>query len=464
MNQKLRPIPKFRLAVLPLKNISNDPQDEYFADGMTEELISSIAKIGGLSVIARTSTMKYKETTKDIAQIGKELMVGIVLEGSVRRSHNKARITVQLIDVSNQENLWSQDFDRDLSDIFSIQSEIATHIAKELRVRLMQSEQMQLDKSTTNNMDAFQEYLIGKHFLNQRTPESIQTGLVHFEKSIELDPRFALPFPAIAYCYTLIGVAGYGEIARDIADRKARDAVMRALALDSTLAEAHASLGYIKFRIDWDWTGAKQEFDRAIELKPGYATAHEWYALYLAVQVKLDEALKEIQIAYQLDPLSPSVNTGMARIYHFRNEYEKAIAQINKTIELEPGYAEAHFTKGMIYAKMNNFTLAETELLKAIELSGRRPVMLGSVYSKLGRDEETKKIIAELQSSSENNDKLFALATIKSNMGNLDEAFDIFEKLAEERYGIMIYMKVEQHYFGERDNPRYKSIIQKMGL
>jgi TolB-like protein len=203
---------KFRLAVLPLKNISNNPQDDYFADGMTEELISSISKIGGLNVIARTSTMKYKKTDKDISTIGRELMVGSVLEGSVRKIENKARISVQLIDASNQENLWSMDYDRELSDIFTIQSEIATNIAKELKVRLVQSEKEQLDKSLTTNANAYQEYLIGKHLLNQRTAESIQGALTHFEKSIEEDPAFALPYTQVAYCYVLIGVAGYGNI------------------------------------------------------------------------------------------------------------------------------------------------------------------------------------------------------------------------------------------------------------
>ena len=346
---------KFRLAVLPLANISNDSQDEYFADGMTEELISSLSKISGLNVIARTSIMKYKVTTKDISQIGQELMVGSILEGSVRKFENKARITVQLIDVSTQEHLWSMDYDRELKDIFMIQSEIAQNVAGELKVRLVSSEKEQLEKSNTDNRIAFEEYLIGKHFLNQKTPESIQTALIHFENSIKEDSAFALPYASLAYCYTLIGVAGYGDISKDVAETKAKEAVMKALQIDATLAEAHAALGYIKFRIDWDWKGAEKELKRAIELKPGYATAHEWYALFLAIHVRLDEALKEMQIAYQLDPLSSSVNTGIARIYHFRNENDKALAQIKKHLELDPNYADAHFTVGMTYFKIKDY-------------------------------------------------------------------------------------------------------------
>ncbi|HEX6181662.1 MAG TPA: adenylate/guanylate cyclase domain-containing protein, partial [Chitinophagaceae bacterium] len=250
---------KLRMAVLPLKNISNNTQDEYFADGMTEELISSLSKIGGLNVIARTSTMKYKATNKDISQIGRELMVGTILEGSVRKFENKARITVQLIDVASQEHLWSMDYDRELKDIFKIQSEIAKSIASELKVRLIPSETQQLSKSNTDNTAAFQEYLAGKHFLNQRTQESIQKALIHFEEAIKADPQFALPYTSLAYAYTLIGAAGYGNFPRDIVEEKAKTAVMKALEIDSTLAEAHAALGYIKFRMDWDWTGAEAE-------------------------------------------------------------------------------------------------------------------------------------------------------------------------------------------------------------
>jgi len=458
---------QYRLAVLPLKNISNDSNDEYFADGLTEELISSIAKIGGLNVIARTSIMKYKETTKDIAQIGSELMVGTVLEGSVRKSNNKARITVQLVDVAKQVNLWSQEYDRELSDIFSIQSEIATSIAKELKVRLVQSEMSNQDKSQTRNMEAYQEYLLGKHSLNQRTPGSIQKGLAHFEKSISLDPEFALPYPAIAYSYTLVSVAGYGGVERTTAEEKAKSAVMKALALDSNLAEAHAALGYIKFRMDWDWAGAEQAFKKAIELKPAYATAHEWYALYLAVRVRLNEALRESRLAYDLDPLAPNVNTGLARMYHFRNEFQKALEQINKTIQMDPSYAEAYFTKGMIYYKMKEYDLAEPELEKAVELSGRRPVMLGmlaSNYSAQKKTTEVNEIIRQLEMPPKNNDKEYALAVLRLRMGEYDKSFDTLEKLTHEKYGIMIYMKVENAFFGSYTHPRYEKLLREIGL
>jgi Tfp pilus assembly protein PilF len=262
-------------------------------------------------------------------------MVGTILEGSVRKFENKARITVTLIDASNQEQIWTMDYDRELKDIFLIQSEIAQKVADELKIRLISSEKEQLEKSNTTNMVAFQEYLIGKHYLNQRTPESIQSALGHFEQAIAEDPGFALAYTNLAYCYTLIGVAGYGNIGRDVAEIKAKDAVMHALKLDPALPEARAALGYIKFRIDWDWKGAEDELQKAIQLKPGNSTSHEWYGLFLAVQGRVDEALKEMTKAYMLDPASPNVNTGLARIYQFRNEIDKALDQVQKALRLD---------------------------------------------------------------------------------------------------------------------------------
>lgn len=458
---------KHRLAVLPLKNISNNPQDEYFADGMTEELISSISKIGNLNVIARTSTMKYKQSQKDISQIGRELMVGTILEGSVRKINNKARISVQLIDASNQENLWSMDYDRELSDIFTIQSEIATAIAKELKVRLVPSEREQLDKSLTTNPNAYQEYLIGKHLLNQRTGESILSSITHFDKAIEEDPAFALPYTQLAYAYTLSGAAGYGNVPRPAVESKAKAAVMKALELDSTLAEAHAALGYIKFRIDWDWAGAEKEFKRAIELKPGYSQAHEWYALLLGILVRLDDALNEMQTAYDLDPLSPSVSNGLARVYHFRHEDQKALDQVKKVIQMEPGYAEGHFSAGMSHFRLKDYVNAEKELREAIELSGRRPIifgMLGRVLIVQGKINEAKKIQADLETPPINNDKLYASAIIKNFLGHDDEAFEIFNKLVDEKYGVLVYMKVESSLFNHKNEAKYNELLKRMGL
>ena len=458
---------KSRLAVLPLANISNEPKDEYFADGMTEELISSLSKIRTLKVIARTSVMKYKDTEEDISEIGKSLMVGTILEGSVRKSGNKVRVTVQLIDVHTQAHRWTMEYDRELQDIFLIQSEIARNVAEELKIHLASAEEEQLNQTATGNMDAYHDYLIGKHFLNQKTSESIQTAINLFERAISKDPAYALPYASLAYAYTLMGVAGYGHIPREVATGKAKAAVMKALELDPNLAEAHAALGYIEFRVDWDWPGAEKEFRRAIALKPSYATAHEWYALFLAIQGRLDPALSEMRKAYALDPLSPVINTGLARIYQFRNEFDQALFWINKTLARDSLYADAHFTKGMIYSRMHQYETSLASYRKAIALSNGRPIILGALglsYGQLGRRAEAARILTQLETPPVNNDKLYAISMIKSSLGQNDEAFDILEKLLEEKYGVMIYMKVEEELILESDSPRYHRMLKEMGL
>jgi adenylate cyclase len=458
---------KSRLAVLPFANISNEAKDEYFADGMTEELISSLSKIRDLNIIARTSVMKYKNTNEDIAQIGKALMVGTILEGSVRKFENKVRVTVQLIDVNTQQHIWSMEYDRELQDIFRIQSEIARNVANELQVRLVSAEKEQLEKNATENMEAFHDYLIGRHYLNKKTSQNIQTAIHLFERAIDQDPSYALPYASLAYAYTLTGVAGYGQVPREEAVNKARAAVMKALEIDPSLAEAHAALGYIKFRIDWDWAGAEKEFRRAIALKPGYATAHEWYALFLAIHERLDEALREMRQAYLLDPLSPSVNTGLARIYQFRDEFDRAQSQINKTIVLDSMYADAHFVKGMIFSRTHQYELAIGEIKKAIALSNRRPVMLGALgmtYAQAGNPAEARKVLAELQAPPQNNDKRYAASIIQGSLGQTEDAFKTLEQLLDEKYGVLVYMKVEKELFHASDAPRYQRLLKKMRL
>jgi serine/threonine-protein kinase len=242
---------------------------------------------------------------------------------------------------------------------------------------------------------------------------------------------------------------------------------MRALEIDSTLAEAHAALAYIKFRIDWDWKGAEKEFRRAIALKPGYATAHEWYALFLSIHGRLDEGLREMQQAYSLDPLSPGVNTGLARIYQFRREFDLAIAQIDKTIIMDTMYADAHFVKAMIYTRMERYEPSLAEYHKAVDLSNRRPIILGALgitYARLGKTEEARKLLVELESPPVNNDKLYAASIIKSSLGQEEESFAILEKLVEEKYGLLIYMKVEKELVQQSNGPRYQRLLKKMGL
>ncbi|MGC3948707.1 MAG: adenylate/guanylate cyclase domain-containing protein [Chryseolinea sp.] len=454
-----------RLAVLPFDNIGGDLQDDYFADGMTEEMISSLSKINDLHVIARSSTMQYKNTTKSIKDVGQELNVGSILAGTVRKYNDNARVAVQLIDVKTEEHLWSMEYDRKMQDILSIQTEISRHVANKLQVILASSEKKQLNKNYTGDAKAFEEYLLGKHYLNARTSKSIHTAVTHLEKSVSLDPEFALAQATLAYCYTLLSGAGFGSLPEGPAHQKARDAVQRALAIDETLAEAHAALAYIKFRIDWDWDQADAEFRRAIELKPGYSTSHEWYALFLAVHKRSDEALREMKIAQELDPMSVAVNNGLGRVYHYRGEMEKAVEQFRHTLQLDPGYGEAYFSLSMAYFKMKRYDEAEQEMMRALAITGRRPVMLGilgSIYARANRIADAEKVLAELSEPKTDEDKMYARAIILMGLHKTDEAIALLSHLVETKYSILVYMNVEQDYFDQDEVIKLRPLLLRM--
>ena len=457
-----------RIAVLPLVNISQNSEDDYFADGMTEELISQLAKISGLSVIARTSVMRYKNTEMNINEIGKELDVGTVLEGSVRKASGQARITVQLIDVETQEHLWVEEYDRELKDIFDIQRDIALRIANEMKVQLVNTERQQIEKMGTSSAEAYRLNLLGKYQLNKRTGESIQKGLSYFESAIELDPNYALAYVGVTDCYTLIGGAGYGSTPRNEAISLAKDAVNTALQLDETLAEAYNSLAYLQFRLEWDWKRAESNFKRAIELKPGYASAYEKYALYLALLGRYEEALPLMYRAHELDPLSASVSTGIGRIYHFSHQFDKAIEQYNKTLEMNPDYVEAVFALGLTYSHSKRYDQGISVLKKALELSNGRLIILGSLataYAKKGMREEALKIKNDLlQQQKEKHISPFYFALIDAPLGNIDAAIDSLYKSYDEHFGILVYLKASPFFENLRSEPRFNELIRMIGL
>src|SRR5438128_3684923 len=325
-----------RIAVLPLSNISSDNRDEYFADGMTEELISTLSRIAGLRVIARTSVIRYKATTKPIIEIGKELGVNTILEGSVRKSGNKIRITAQLIDASSEEHLWTQEYDRELEDIFTIQSDIAKRIAKALKVRVMQGESLRLEKKATGIPEAYAFYLKGRHSSSTRTEAGLNSAIGYFEKALKADPKFALAYTGLADASSILALLEF--VPPREAFPKAKIAAEKALALDDRLAEAHVSLGLVRFQYEWDWSGAEIEFKRALELNSGYAQAHQYYADYLKAIGRFDDALSEMGQAKYLDPLSLEINTGVGHVLYLSPEYVRSIEQYRKTVESDHAF------------------------------------------------------------------------------------------------------------------------------
>ena len=460
--------PVNRLAVLPLVNIGGDNRDEYFADGMTEELISSLSTIRDLNVIARTSIARFKGAQHDIAEIGTALNVGSILEGSVRLAGEDARVNVNLIEVRSQKTIWSQEYTRKIKDIFAIQSAIAQSVTEALQVQLLSGERSLLERRGTDNNDAYRQYLLGRSHLTRRTGEEVVKAIECFSLAIELDPAFALAHAGLAESYTLAGNAGYGTLPREQAIEQARTSARKAVQLDDSLAEAHAALGYVKFRIDWDWAGAETEFKRALELKPGYAGAHERYALYLAIQHRFAEAMAEMQRAQQLDPLSASVSTGIGRILHFERRLDEAILQFKKTLAIDPQYAEAYFGMGMSYQVQHKYDEAIAALKTAIALSGSRPVMvamLGLNQALAGHPDEARRIYEEmLQLSRTTPSSPYYLGVISIGLGDSDQVFHYLEQAYEERDGILIYLPVDPVMETIWPDPRFAALVKKMGL
>ena len=459
---------KNRIAVLPLVNISENEQDDYFADGMTEELISQLAKISGLNVIARTSVLKYKNTELNIKEIGEELNVGSLLEGSVRKVSDKARISIQLIDVKTQEHLWSEEYDRQLNNIFAIQSEIALKIASELKIQLFANEKQQIAKMGTENLEAYKSYLLGKFYFNKKNKNSIFKGLEYFQDAIKTDPSYALAYVGIADCYALIGGAGYSTMSRDSIVHNAMEAVNKALDLDDTLAEAYNSLAYIYFRLEWDWESAEKNFKKAIELKPGYAMAYERYAFYLALFKRFDEALPLMLHAQDLDPLSASVSTGVGRIYHFSQQYDKAIEQYKKILEMNPNFAEAVFALGLSYMQKQMYDEAISELKRAVKLSHNRNIIvaaLGSAYAINGMTKEATNILNNFRNEqSENPDAYFYATIVNGALGNTDEAIESLYKAYDNHFGLIVYLNVEALLDPLRAEPKFIALLKKIGL
>lgn len=462
------PLPANNVAVLPFVNIGSDNRDEYFADGMTEELISSLSKIRDLNVIARTSVAKYKGVKLDITEIGNALHVGSILEGSVRTSGDEARISVNLVDVLSQKTLLTREYTRSIKDVFAIQSDIAQSLTNALSIQLLSGEKESLEKRGTENSEAYRQYLLGRFHLSKRTGEEVVKAIAFFEHAVNNDSMFALAYAGLAECYTLAGNAGYGSLPRDQAIAAAKKFAGKAIALDESQAEAHASLAYVKFRIDWDWAGAETEFKRALQLKPSYARAHEWYALFLSITGRFDEAMQEMVRAQELDPLSASVSTGVGRIYHFEYKTDQAIAQFKKTLDLDPDYAEAYFGLGMTYMITGRYEESIAVTKKAMQLSGNRLVMismLGFTEGLAGHKEETRRIIQELRDlSRKSHVSPYYFGILELGLGRMDEAYRYFQQAYEERDGILIFLAADPIAQQVWNDQRFVALVGKMGL
>ncbi len=459
-------VEKYRIAVLPLSNISADPANEYFAEGMTEELISTLSKIAAFRVIARTSVMKYKNTTKSAAEIGRELGVVTFLEGSVRKSGSRLRVSVQLVDVLSQERRWQREYDREISDVFAIQTDIAKKIADSLRVRIQKQERNAIEREATAVPEAYNLYLNGRYYWNQRTREGLKKAIEFFERALQKDPRYALAHTGLSDAYAQL--AWFEFLAPKEAFPKARANAEEALAIDEKSAEAHTSLGLVMFQYERDWTRAESEFKRALALNPNYPPAHQFYADYLKALGRFDEALEQMRQAQELDPLSLAINTGIGHVLYLSRQYDRAIEQYGKTLRMDPNFVQARLWFGRPYLQKGMFKEAIEELKQAAELSSGSTIslaVLGHAYASAGHRDEALKILDQLlERSKQQYLPSYWIALVYIGLGDEDKAFEWLERAYQDRSSWLVWMKVEPRFDTLRPDPRFASLLERMGL
>src|SRR5437867_6662647 len=369
------------IAVLPFENLSRDPDNAYFADGIQEEILARLAKIADLKVISRTSTQHYKSSPDNLPQIAKQLGVANILEGSVQKSADKVRVNVELIRAATDAHLWADTFDRQLTDVFAIESEVARTIADTLQAKLTDPERNAIAARPTESTEAYQLYLKGRFFWNKWSPEASQKAIEYFQQAIDKDPGYALAYAGLADTY--ISQAWFGEVAPRVAVPRAEAAAMKALDIDDGLAEAHVSLGFANCIYDWDWPAAATHFERALALSPGYATAHGWHSAYLAALGRSDEALTEAKRAFELDPASPGMNQLMGLQFLYARRFDEAIEQFRKALEMD--YHDAHLGLGQAYAAKGMYREALVEFEKYSELDRGTPRSIASLGYAHGR-------------------------------------------------------------------------------
>ena len=453
-----------RIAILPFSNLSADPNDRYFADGMTEELISTVSRIGELSVISRTSVMRYKDTIMPIGDIGRELSAGSLLEGSVRKAGNKVRITTQLIDAKNDKHLWAQSYDRDLTDIFAIQGDIAEQVAGALKVKLLSKEKEALEQKPTGSPESYSLYLKGRYFWNERRRESINKAIRYFEEAIARDPRFAQALVGLADCYLVL----IDQSLMDLKEGgpKVRSLLDKALEANSRLAEAHASLGNLHVD-EWDWSGAEAEFKRAIELNPNYATAHQWYSILLAFTDRQEEGITEVRMALRLDPASAIVNMNLANQLLSIGRFDEAVEQYSRTLALEPKFGLAHVHLGGAYVSTSRFDEGLAEFEKARDILGDAPWSLafqGYTHGIMGDLETAREAIQDLERTAKTSFVPDALiGTVYFAAGDKEKALSLFEKAFEERSNVLPYIKVLAVFRNIRADPKLGALLQRVG-
>ncbi|MBW2644793.1 MAG: protein kinase [Deltaproteobacteria bacterium] len=454
------PIPGDRssIAVLPFYDLSPQKNQEYFCDGLAAELINRLNKIENLRVPAQASSFSFKSKNLDVQEIGKKLNVESVLAGSLQKSENRIRITVELVNVSDGFPIWSEKYERDMEEIFALQDEISLSIVDNLRITLLGEEKAEFVTRHTRNSEAYNFFLRGIYFWEKRTPSDIRKAIDYFGQAIKLDPDYALAYARLADSYSLLPF--YTSVLPEEAFVKAKSAVKRALDINDTLAEAHSALGFIKMYSDWDWEAAETELKRAVQSKTDYVTAHHWYAEYLSWTGRHEEAIAEISRAYEIDPLSLLINYIKAYILFYARHYERAIEQCRKTLELDSDFHLPYRTLGRVYLEKGMYE----EAITAYQKSGNRHG-LGIAYAQAGQKDKALEILGEMKEEWKRGAvRALPMARIYIGLGDSDQALDWLEKSLERREPRMVLLKVDPRFDSLRSNPRFKALLKKMNL
>ncbi|MGI8770034.1 MAG: winged helix-turn-helix domain-containing protein [Acidobacteriaceae bacterium] len=455
------------LVVLPLENLSGDKDEEYFSDGMSDELIASLAKVRSLRVISRTSSMEYKGTHKPLSEIARELNVDAVVEGTVLRSKDRVRITAELVQVSSDRALWAETYESEMGDILSLQQRVASAIVSHIQIELTPQEQRQLVASRPVNAEAYENYLKGKYYWNKRSEAGLTKAIEYFTLATKNDPQYALAYAGLADCYGIIGAAIVGTVpAKDVAP-KAQAAAMKAMEIDPSLAEAQTSLATVRLNYNWDWPGAETGFKHAIELNPSYATAHQRYSLYLIAMGRSQESLAEMNRALWLDPLSVSMNFSLGWRLYMARRYDEAIQQLRNTTDMDPTFALAHLVLGQAYEQKAEYPLAIAEFQKAVAGSHNSPPMLAAlahVYAISGRQSEARRLLEQLkQRSKQQYVSPFYIALVYAGLEQSDQAVKWLESAYADRSNPIIFLRVDPEFDGLRSNPGFQKLLNRLG-
>ena len=454
------------LAILPLVNASDDPDAEYLSDGITESIINTLSQLPKLRVMARSTVFRYKGGEVDPQVVGRELGVRAVLTGRLIGRGDLLIIKVELAHADDGSHLWGEQYSRKLSDIFTIEDEISREISEKLRLKLSGAEKKQLAKRYTENTEAYQLYLKGRFHWNKRTEEGLRKGIDYFKQAIESDPGYALAHVGLADSYNIL--ASYSAVAPKDAFPIAKSAATRALELDGELAEAHASLAFAKFGYDWKWADSEREFKRSLKLNPGYAMAHNWYAVTVVAQGRFDEAFDQIKRALDLDPLSLPINTNAGWLLHLARRYDEAIEQYLKTIELDESFGLAHRRLGQTYGQTQMYNEAVIEFQKALKLSGEDAELLsarGHFHAALGERDKASEVIELLEERAKTAYvPAYLVARVYLGSGENDRVFEWLDKACEERYGYLAYLNVDPVFDSIRSDARFAELVRRVGL